>query len=345
MTETKGTFTKGRALMRWLFAAAFVLALALSGLFSGLMNEAGLLYLVFGSVAAALMGFTVPEIAMALRQAAGRPGTRESRRRAAHFWEAAARNAWLLGALGSALNFTIALGSDSGGISGISGRMIQSLVVMLYGLVLAVVCLIPAMKLAEAEIPAGPAAEGTSAAALAGRPAGPVAAGRVFGYVLFVTTVAATVLFLTGAATRRGPLPLGKVLLHGPAILVVFGGAIALALFAGAGVGARALTLGFAVTGIIALLSGLIQALLGFVHVSVTEISAAVAFIITASSFSLLGLVAVAGPLEDREIMDGRRDRPSPLSRLLWAVFPVLVFICLVLTFVMVVTPMTKPGG
>jgi hypothetical protein len=308
------------------------------------MNKAGLLYLVFGSVAAALMGFTVPEIAAAFRQAAGRAGTDASRRRSAHFWEAAARNAWMLGALGSALNFTIALGSDSGGISGISGRMVQSLVVMLYGLVLAVVCLIPAMKLAEAGTPAGPAAQGTQAAP-ARRPAGLVASGRVLGYVLFAATVAATILFLMGGQARGGPLPLNKVLLHGPAILVVFGGAVALALFAGRGVGARALTLGFAMTGVIALLMGLIQALFGFAHTNIKEISSAIAFIITAAAFALLGLVAVAAPLEDREIMDGRRDKAGPFSRLFWVVFPLLTFICLVLTFIMVVTPMTKPGG
>ncbi len=77
------------------------------------MNKAGMLYLVFGSVAAALMGFTGREIATAFRLAAGRPGPDDDRRKSAYFWEAAARNAWMLGALGSALNFTIALGSDS----------------------------------------------------------------------------------------------------------------------------------------------------------------------------------------------------------------------------------------
>ena len=169
--------------------------------------------------------------------------------------------------------------------------------------------------------------------------------GRILGYALFAATVALTILFLMGGQPRSGPLPLGRVLLHGPAILVVFGGTVALALFAGRGVGARALTLGFAMTGIIALLMGLIQALFGFAHANIGEISAAVAFIITAAAFALLGLVAVAAPLEDREVMDGRRDKAGPFSRLFWVVFPLLAFICLVLTFIMVVTPMTKQGG
>jgi hypothetical protein len=303
------------------------------------MNKAGLLYLVVGSVAAALMGFTGREIATAFRLAAGRSGPEDDRRKSAYFWEAAARNAWMLGALGSALNFTIALGSDSGDLAGIAGRMIQSLVVVLYGLVLAVVCLIPAMKLADGSRAGGAAA---SPAGRAGRAA---VSGRILGYVLFAATIALTILFLMGGQPRSGPLPLNKVLLHGPAILVVFGGTIALALFAGRGVGARALTLGFAMTGIIALLMGLIQALFGFAHTNIEEISSAVAFIITAAAFALLGLVAIAAPLEDREVMGGRRDKAGPFSRLFWVVFPLLTFICLVLTFIMVVTPMTKPAG
>ena len=113
----------------------------------------------------------------------------------------------------------------------------------------------------------------------------------------------------------------------------------------GAGAGASAWTLGFAMTGLVALLMGLIQAMFGFAHVNLQEISAALAFIIAASSFALLGLVAVSAPLEDREIMTGRRERPGPLSRLFWVIFPLLTFFFLLLTFIMVITPMKQPGG
>src|SRR5512136_3187326 len=132
------------------------------------MNSTGLLFLAVGSVAAALMGFKLPEIGRAFRLAAGRPGTDDDRRRGAYLWQAAARNAWLLGALGSALSFTVALGQGSGGIGEIAHRMIQSLLVMLYGLVLAAVCLVPAMKLAEGKgaiLAAGASGAGSLAAA------------------------------------------------------------------------------------------------------------------------------------------------------------------------------------
>lgn len=348
MTEIDRDSGKGWTVIRWLFAAAFVVAVIASGVFSGPMNKAGVLYLVFGSIAAALMGFTKQEIVTAFRQAAGVTGPEDRLSKSAHFWEAAARNAWVLGALGSALNFTIALGSESGGIADIANRMIQSFVVTLYGLVLAVICLVPSMKLfgkAEDARLQGEAWHTTETARPPAFPVQRVTLDRVIGYVLFAVVLVLTVLLLIGGQPQGGPHPMGKVLFHWPAVLVVIGGAIALALFMGAGAGARAWTLGFAMTGFIGLLAGVVQTLFGFVHKDIAEVSSALSFIISASSLSLLGLLAVAAPLEDREVMEGRREKPSSLSRLFWAVFPLLTFIFLILTFIMVVTPMEKPGG
>ena len=346
MSNQRPHSTRAWALARWLFAAVLIVAVALSGRLSGLMNRAGLFYIVLGSVAAAFMGFTGREIAAAFRHAAGAGGTVADRARSAHFWEAAARNAWILGALGSALNFTIVLSTGSEEIAGVAVRMIQAFLVMLYGLVLAVVCLIPATKLAGGS--------GGTIDPLEMRPAeaGPAGLGvrawpldRTIGYILFASVLALNVVVLIAGRPMSGPLPIGKTLLYWPAILVVVGGSVALALFMGPGGGAKAWTLGFAMTGFIALLTGLIQALFGIVHRDIAEVAAACAFIISASSFSLLGLVAVAGPLEDREVMEGRREGPAPLSRLFWAAFPLIAYIFLILTFIMVVTPMTKPAG
>ena len=345
MTEIARKPNRSRDVVQWLFAVAFVGAVAATGRFSGLMNKAGLLYLAAGSVAAALMSFTGSEIATAFRLAAGRPGTEVSRLQSAYFWEAAARNAWMLGALGSALNFTVTLSSESAGISTVANGMIGSLLVVLYGLILAVLCLIPAMKLADQSGPARPSPGKMGAGATTGRTARTMISGRVLGYILFAAVMGLTVVFMMGGEPQNGPLPIGKVLFHGPAILIVIGGAIALALFMGSAAGGRALTLGFAMTGLIALLTGLIQALFGFANRNLADVASAVAFLITSSSFSLLGLVAVAAPLEDREIMEGRREKPGPFSRLLWAVFPLVTFIGLILTFIMVVTPMQKSGA
>jgi hypothetical protein len=338
MSDKTRSKKQGAIFVKWLFAAAFVSAVIYSGILSGLMHTAGLLFVIVGSVAAALLGFSRREIGAAFRHAAGSDGNRGDLKHAAHFWEAAARNAWLLGVLGSALNFTIALGGGSGGIAAVSGRMIQSFIVILYGLVIAVICLVPAMKLA------GQAGQAPDAGISGTGPVQPLLFERVTGGVLFAAVLGLTVFFLGQGSPQNGPLPIAKVMLHGPAILVVFGGAIALALFMGACAGAQALTLGFAMTGLIALLAGLIQALFGFVHTNIQEIAAAVAFIISASLFALLGLVVIAAPLEDRDVMEGRRERPGPLSRMFWIVFPLLTFIFLLLTFIMVITPMKKVG-
>ena len=338
MNEIPRRSARGLAVLRWLVAAAFILAVVISGLFSGLANKAGLFFLVAGSVTAALMGFSRREIGAAFGHAFGSAGPGEKLERSAYFWEAAARNAWILGVLGSALNFTIAMGGESGGIQNVSNRMIQSFVVTLYGLVLAVLCLVPATKLAAK-------AEKIPEAAPPG--SGPVRSDlfwRLAGYVLFAAVLALPIADLVEGRPRGGPLSTAAMIFHGPALLIVIGGTIALALFMGAGAGARALTLGFALTGLISLLMGFIQALFGFVHTSVEEISVAIAFILSASIFALLGLVAVAGPLEDREVMTGRRDRAGAFSRMFWVLMPLLTFIFLILTFIMVITPMKKPG-
>jgi len=240
----------------------------------------------------------------------------------------------------------IALSRESAGIADVSNRMIQSLIVMLYGLVLAVVCLIPWMKLAGQAERTRLSEEGRPSSEAGSRPgAAGRAIDRIIGYILFVAVLALTVVFVIKGQPRSGDLSIGKLLLHWPAYLVVLGGAIALAIFVGAGAGARAWTLGFAMTGLVSLLMGLIQGLFGFVHRNVGEIASAVAFIISASSLTLLGLIAVAGPREDREVMEGRRERPGPLSRLFWVLLPLLTFIFLVLTFIMVVTPMKQKGS
>jgi hypothetical protein len=346
MTEHAKTSAKGWVLFRWLFAAAFIAAVALSGLFTGLMSGAGLFYLIFGTAASVLMGFTGREIAAAFRHAAGGQGDEADIGRSSYLWTAAARNAWILGALGSALNFTIVLSRVSGGLAEVSNGMIRSFIVVLYGLVLAVVCLIPATKL-SGRIEGGRRLGTGRSASEAGREekrvaAGAVAADRIVGYVLFAAVLVVTVVLLIKGQPEAGPLPLIKILVQGPAYLVILGGTIALALFMGSGAGARAWTLGFAMTGIVSLLMGLIQALFGFVHRDITEVSSAIAFIISASMITLLGLVAVASPLEDREVMDVRRAGPGSLSRFFWVLLPLLTFIFLVLTFIMVVTPMKQ---
>lgn len=327
-----------RAVLRWMVAAAFIVAVAASGLFAGMTNRAGLFFLLLGTSASILMGFSRTEIAAAFRHGAGRPGEPEDLKRSAIFWESAARNAWILGVLGSVLNFTLVLGGGSEGIADISDRMIQSFVVTLYGLILAVVFMVPAMKLSGRAGKAGLSAEPEKS----GRRS--LVFERVTGYALFAVVFGLVVFSLIKNFPPGGPLPATRYMLHPPAALVVFGGAIALALFLGTGAGARALTFGFGMTGLVALLMGLIQAMFGFVHTSISEVATAIAFIISSSLYTLLGLALIAAPIEDRTMMKDPRGNPGRISRMLWVLYPLLAFFFLILTWIMVIIPMRRPG-
>ena len=151
MTATKkAAGFRVRTVLTWLFAAGLVAAAAATGLFSGLKNTGGLVFLLLGITTAALMSFSPREIGTAFRHASGAPGSIEGLRRSARVWEAAARNAWIIGVLGSALGFTAVLGGGSGGIQETSLGMARAFIVALYGLILAVACLVPALKLAGA---------------------------------------------------------------------------------------------------------------------------------------------------------------------------------------------------
>lgn len=335
MNEHDKNRVRGRAAVRWLIAAAFIAGVALSGLFAGMANRAGLFFLFLGTAASVLTDFSRSEIREAFRLAAGKSGTPEARREAASFWEAAARNAWALGVMGSLLNFTVVLGGGSGGIADISDRMIQSFIVTFYGLVLAVLLLVPAMKIS------GLAGNGEPGPGPRPSRGGPFLFERVTGYVLFAVVLGLTVLSLVRSVPPGGPLSAAEVMLHGPAALFIFGGSIALALFLGTGRGAW--TFGFGMTGLAALFLGLIQTMFGFVHTDIKEISAAIAFIISSSLYALLGLVLVAAPLEDRKRPDGG-DQPGRLSRVLWMAFPFVAFIFLVLSWILVITPMKRTG-
>ena len=99
----------------------------------------------------------------------------------------------------------------------------------------------------------------------------------------------------------------------------------------------------FAIMGLIGSLMGFIQALFGFADVNIGEVGAAVTFVLSSSFAAMLGMLLVGAPLEDHAVRTGRMAAPSAFSRVSWYVFPMLALIFLVLMFVMVVTPITKP--
>jgi hypothetical protein len=326
-----------KMILKIAFGAAFVIALFLTRPFQELWQGAGIVIVTFGFAASLLMGFSGREIGEGFRAAAGGPASGAGLTRAAYFWEAAARNAWILGVLGSEISFIIALSKESAEIAEVTVRMTQTFVITLYGLILAALCLIPALKIAGRKDGGAQVIRTVTTGKL------PVS-GRVLGYVLFAAVLAATGYSLAGGAAARGPLPAKSFILPWPSTLVVIGGSAALALFTWPGVGARALTLGFGMTGLISVLAGFIQAMFGFVHHDIRQVGSAIIFIISSGLLALLGMLIAAAPLEDREVMEGRRERMAFSSRMFWIVFPLVTFFFLILSFLAIITPMTKPG-
>ncbi|NOR54542.1 MAG: hypothetical protein GQ536_10740 [Candidatus Aminicenantes bacterium] len=323
--------------------AILVIAVMLTGRFSDFIYGYGLIIVLVGGVAMALMSFSTSEIGAAFKHAAGVPGVGEDIQKSALFWESASRNFWMLGILGSLINFVIALSTSEGGLAGIASRAASTFICVVYGMIMGVICFVPGWKLREKlqretfeEVPEThekPRQRVTAA----------LKPENIIGYILFisVTSWAIVVPSLSLQTSRFQPWDL---IIYWPSILVVLGGTMALVLFVGNSASGRSFTLGFFVTGLIGSLMGFIQVLLGFASGGIDEIAAAVTFIISSCFVSWLGMMLVGAPLEDRMVKAGKINKHSLSSRFAWYVYPLVILIFLIMTFVVVVTPIVKKG-
>jgi flagellar motor component MotA len=325
----------GRILVLALVAAAVILSAKSAHFF----DPHGLLFVLAGGVALVMISFPGAEIRRALLHAAGVPGSDAEIRGSAYFWEAAGRGVWMLGVLYSILNLVSAMADPVGGLRSIANAMARSLLATFYGVLLAVVCFVPCWKLMgkpQSRTPA-PDAERSGEPITGGRPGWRY--GIAIGYVLFLSVLASTILTLSLPAAW-GAL---RWIVYWPSLLVVLGGAVALVLFVGESDSGPTLSMAFAIMGLIGSLMGFIQALFGFADVDIGDVGAAVTFVLSSSFAALLGMLLVGAPLEDHAVRTGRMAAPSAFSRASWYVFPMLALIFLVLMFVMVVTPVTRP--
>ncbi len=112
--------------------------------------------------------------------------------------------------------------------------------------------------------------------------------------------------------------------------------------FLGNDAAGRTFTLSFALTGLIGTLMGFVQVLISFAHRSIQDVASAMAFILSSCFVALLGMMLVGAPLEDRSVKRGRASKPSTLSRVAWYVFPLVTLILLVITLVLVITPIKQ---
>jgi hypothetical protein len=337
--KTKKTFQIWQRILAFAILAA---AIVVFGRFSGFMRGYGVLLVLLGGAALALISYSVPEIAAAFRNAAGGTAVRPAVRTSALFWDSMARNFWMMGVLASVLSFVNALNdislSGKGGIAAVASAMAASLLPSVFGLILAAVCFVPAWKLAgEARLQAmesGPAKLLQTS---------PEAARRsvpetVAGYVLFLGMIAWTVVrpFLSAPAL---PFKTWTWVFYGPAILIVLGGTTAFVLYAGRTAAGPPLTASFALTALAGSLAGLVQVLLGFASKNIQEVTSAMTFTISSCFVGLLGILLAGAPWEDRMAKAGRIEKPSALSRAAWYIFPLVTLIFLFITFLLIITP------
>lgn len=322
---------------RVLIVILLVASALLSGKYGRLANVYAFVLVLLGGVAASLMSYSGAEIREAFAHAAGVRGNGESTLKSALFWESAARNMWMLGVLASILGFVIVLEDNTGGIVAISTAMARSLLATLYGMVLAVVCYVPCWKLAAGfrNQPARDASRTREATAQ--ETSTSLGFGNIIGYVLFLAVVTSILI--------KSSLSESWMVLHWivswPALLVVLGGTLALALFVGESASGPTISLSLAVTGLIGSLMGFIQALFGFVSKNVEDVAAGITLILSSCVAALLGMILVGAPLEDRRIKAALSSGHSTLSRIAWYVFPLISFLLLIMAFAAVITPMT----
>jgi len=329
---------------RILIPAVLVAAVLFSGQFVGLMQGYGLVFILLGGMALALMSFSFLEIGAAFKCASGIPGSRAETRTSGLFWEASARNFWMLGVLASVMSFVNALTSSSvssGGIAALASKMAASLVPSVYGLVLGAVCLVPSWKLGG--ILCRQPLEDASPDSV--RPDQKTETfwklETVLGYALFILLAAWTIVrpFLSMPAVS---FKSWSWFFYGPAVLIILGGTMAFVLFVGGAAAGTPLTASFALTALIGLLMGFTQVLLGFASKDIGRIASAMTFILSSSFLGLAGMILVGAPMEDRMVKAGKADRPTALSRVAWAIFPLVALIFLGMAFFLVITPMNK---
>jgi TonB family protein len=311
----------------------------------------GFAFVLVGGVALAMISFAGTGIGRTLLHSVGVPGNDAEIRHSALFWEAAARSFWMLGGLGSILNLMICfIGLKTVKFHGI-GEIIdalvrRSLLATVYGIVLAVICLIPYWKLMGKlqSQPSLPNAEPGETTGSVGR------FGRIFGAVI------GYVLFLSALASIPFDFSFPKLwsvmtdIIHSPALLVVLGGALVLMLFSGEANSGRTMSTSFAAMGLIGCLMGCIQVLFGITSFSISGKPVDIAGVANGCVFTvcccfaaLMGMMLVGAPLADRAIRTKHIAAPSASSRLSWYGFPALTLILAPLIAAAITTPLPQP--
>jgi len=298
----------------------------------------GIVLLCAGQVSIALLGFSGAEIAAALAHAVGRPGHATALRRSIRFWQAAARNAWLLSVLAALVGLVTLICAQRGGLSAfVAGASRQALAVTV-GTALAALWLLPALRLAGA-------VERLTVDSGAGEPSGATAARpQIQAWLAYGLLLAALAWPLLSPGSGPGFRPVDW-LLRGPAWLVVGGGALAIALYIGTSARSGRWTVSIAVAGLVGALAGLVEASYGFSITRMEPVAGGLTLAIGSCFAALVGLAAIGLPSLDRA-PDGETEGPlGAASRIAAWAFPAVVLAILVLAVALVLVPMERVAG
>lgn len=253
-------------------------------------------------------------------------------RRSAEVWRAAARNAWVLTALAALTKLGRTLGGGPSSLSGFAASLVATGITVALGAGIAIALALPALRLRVGARQATEA-EGEAPAPL---PSDPVATSA--GLVALAALLAWP---LALSSLGTGP---AAWLLNWPAVLIVAGSTLAIALYLGAAGSGATLTVSLAAAGTLATLAGLAQALRGFALPSMESITSGIVLVLGANTSALLGLVLVGLPRLDREALSATPGR-SRLARIAAVALPAMALLTIAAVAVMVMTPVTRKVG
>lgn len=299
-------------------------------------NLVTLTLIAVGDVALLLLGGWRRSLLPALLHAAGRGGRAEELRCSAVLWSAAARNAWVLTALAALVLLGRAFGTGPSSLGGLAVSLLGIAFVSVAGVALAGVLVLPALRLRTRS---GPVADSPAKEQAA---SSPPASDRLAAWAggLPLLAVLAWALALSDLGTRPAIW-----LLHWPAVLVVAGATVAIALYLGDPSSGTTLTASLTGAGTLGTLAGLAQALHGFASASIGTVTSGIVLALGACFTALTGLTMIGLPSLDRAAIQGVAPEQHALARAAAWVLPALAMLTVVLTAVMVMTPITRRMG
>lgn len=304
---------------------------ALSGKFPGFFNASGLAFIFLGGAALSLMSFTLPEIRLAFKHIAGGQISEEEVRKSIYFWEASARNFILLGVLGTMTNFIKLIGNVPS-IKSFFSSLAVCFLTTVYGVIMAVLSSVPAIILLNRQKTDRQSERVENDMRMdidKNEKQVDLRFENIFGFGLFLAIV---------AWIMQSPGTL-KLFGHWPSYLVVVGGTVGLVILIGNVMGGRSITLGFAFSGFIGSMIGLVQILHFLTGGTIHDVVSAICFSLLSCFTALLGIILVGIPIEDRAFKHARIRQGFYLSRFVWYGFPLVSLIFIAFAVVMVITP------